>query len=194
MILCHSGEICKANFYDRFEVIQTAWLLVRSGAVVCVQCLGELGINGCYPRHCLDEDGRRHDGWIAQGHCAACNKYPALIPEFIKPHKHYKADVIEKVIGEVESGNNVEVSGSCVADVSTMRRWSREFKKREELAVGLPTSKLPTVPAHIDSHVLQNMSTLQQPDSLLCEYPAAENGGVIGSANIILTTQNCGFL
>ena len=193
LIVWHSGGICKENFCDRSEVMRTALLLVRRGTVVCVQCLGALSVHGCYRRHCLDEKGERHDGWIAQGHCAVCNKYPALIPEFIKPHKHYKAEVIEKVVGEVESGNNVEVSGSCTADISTMRRWSRGFARRGEQTVGCPTSGQPTIQAHTDPHILRDMPILQQPDRLPCEYPAA-GGGVIGSPNIILTTQNCGFL
>ena len=152
-------------------------------------------MHGSYPRHCLDEDGKRHDGWVAQGHCAACDKYPSLIPDFIKPHKHYKADVIERAVGEAEAGGIIENLGGCAADVSTMRRWVREFKERGEQAVKGLISKLPTVcEAHADPLVVRDLSLLQQLDRLLREYPASKSGGVIGRANIILTTKNCGFL
>jgi len=168
---------------------------MRSGAALCPICHNLLELHDSYRRHCRDESGKRHYGWVAQGHCATCDKYPALIPDFIKPYKHYKADVIERAISETEAGNNVEDLGGCAADASTMRRWVREFKARGEQAVDSLFSKLPTVHSeHIGSHNLQDMTLLQQLARLLCEYPVSESSGVIGATNIILTTQNCGFL
>jgi len=197
LIIWHSGEISKANFLDRDEVVQTARLLVRRGEVVCALCSGALTVHGSYRRHCRDEGGERHNGWIAQGHCCACKVYPALTPSFIKPHKHYKADVIEQVVKEAEDGDNFENSGGCAADASTMRRWVGEFKERGEQAVVCLISKLPTAhKAHTDSHNLRNMTLLRQIAWLLreYEYTLPESGGIIGTANIILTTRNCGFL
>ena len=195
MIVWHSSENCKANFLDKAEVKRTAWLLVRSGEVVCALCAGPLTVHGCYPRHCRDEEGNRHYGWIAQGYCDACKVYPALIPSFIKPNKHYKADVIERVIEEAEAGGNVEGLSGCAADASTMRRWVKDFKERGEQAASCLISKLPAAHnAHILSLDLHGMTLLQKLARLLHEYPVRDGGGVIGNANIILTTQNCGFL
>ena len=168
---------------------------MRCGEVVCALCSGMLSVHHCYSRHCRDEEGKRHYGWIAQGHCDACNVYPALIPSFIKPHKHYKADVIERVVEEAETGGNVEHSGGCAADVSTMRRWAREFKEHGEWAAGCLSSKLPIAQEeHVTPPNFQDMTLLQRLSLLLREYQLPEGGGVIGRANIILTTQNCGFL
>ena len=174
--------------------MQTAWRLVRRGEVVCADCLGQLLIHSCYQRHCRDESGERQHGWVAQGHCVACNSYPALIPEFIMPHKHYKAEVIEGVVTSSEEGVSIEQKGGCAADVSTMRRWIKQFKERGTLAVGWLLSTLITLhDIHVSTIELRGLALLKQLARLLREY-GATGGGIIGRVNIILTTQNCGFL
>jgi len=195
LIVWHSEEISKVNFFDKDEVKQTAWFLVRRGDVVCALCSGPLTVHGCYPRHCRDDDGGRHSGWIAQGHCGACHVYPALIPSFIVPNKHYKADVIERAVEGAEAGDNVEALGGFSVDVSTMRRWVRDFKMRAQVAVRCMISELATLRhANMSCIDLQGMTLLRQLSRLLLEYPAQDSGGVIGNVNIILTTHNCGFL
>jgi len=175
--------------------MQAAWCLVLSGKVVCAICLGLLKINSCYRRHCRDENGTRLYGWVAQGHCEACKKYPSLIPEFIMPYKHYKAEVVERVVAESEGGGSVERLGGCSADVSTMRRWDRQFKVRGVKAVGWLVSTLITLrDIHVSSLELANRALLKQLARLLHEYPQLRGDSVIGRTNIILTARNCGFL
>ena len=94
MIIWHS-EITDKTFYDIDGVMQTARELTLRDDIFCAHCKGRLTINDCYKRHFIDEGGNRHDGWIAQGCCGACRKYPSLIPSFLMPYKHYKAEVIE---------------------------------------------------------------------------------------------------
>jgi hypothetical protein len=195
LIIWDSGESCKENFYDKNEVLRTVSKLVRYGKALCALCKGMLNINGCYPRHFDGEDGERHDGWIVQGHCAACNKYPALVPSFLLPYKHYKAEIIEAVITEYENGNNVEYLTGYAADVSTMRRWVRQFKERGTLSVGwLLSTLLSLYNRRISLLKLQNMTLLRQLARLLCEFRLPKTGSIIGRVNIILTTQNSGFL
>jgi len=196
LIVFHCEEISKANFLDKAEVKKTMRLKVRRGEIVCTLCSGPLTVHGCYSRHCIDEAGERHYGWIAQGHCDACCVYPTLTPSFIMPHKHYKADVIWRVIKEAEAGNNVERSSVSAADISTMRRWVREWWVRGARAVSCLISKLPSArrKEYIGSHDLQYTTLLEQLPQLLGEYSAQESGGVIERANIILTAHNCGFL
>jgi len=175
--------------------MQTADKLMRDGSVLCPLCYGLMKLHGSYPRHCLDENGGRHNGWVAQGNCVSCNRYPALIPDFLMPHKHYKSEVIERVIAESEKGEVIEHLGGCAADVSTMRRWVRQFRERGAWAVGWMVSTLLTAyEIHISTLKLQNMTLLKQLTRLLREYPASRGGGVIGKVNIVLTTRNCGFL
>jgi len=195
LIVWHSGEICNSNFFVKAEVKQTALLLVRRGDVVCAHCSGALTVHGCYSRHYRDEEGKRHYGWVAQGHCQACGKYPALFPDFLMPHKHYKTEVIESVIERSEAGTNFENFGGLAADISTMRRWARQFRVRAAQAVGLLLSVLAAVYArHVSSLEMRNRTLLKQLARLLLEFQLSEGGGVIGNANIILTTRNCGFL
>ena len=107
--------------------MQTARELTQRDDIFCAHCKGRLTVNDCYQRHFIDEVGNRHYGLIAQGCCGACRKYPSLIPSFLMPYKHYKAEVIEKVIFEAEEK---EVLSDCPADDATMRRWVNQFKER----------------------------------------------------------------
>ena len=175
--------------------MQAARLAVQRGEVVCVICSGTLKVHGCYRRHCRDEEGGRQYGWVAQGHCKACGKYPALIPQFLMPYKHYRTEVIEGVIAESENGVLVEHLGGYSADVSTMRRWVSQFNERGARGVGWLISILVTLfEVHIASLKLQGRTLLKQLSRLLSEYPSRGGSGVIGKVNIILTTQNRGFL
>jgi len=195
LIVWDSGETCKDNFYDKIEVLRTVTKLIQCGKALCAICMGFLSIHGCYSRHFDDQNGERHDGWVAQGHCAVCNKYPSLIPSFLQPYKHYKAKVIESVINEYENGNNVEYLFGYAADVSTMRRWVKQFKGRGARAVGwLLSILLSLYNQRISLLKLQNMTLLKQLARLLNEFRLSKTGGIIGRVNIILTTQNCGFL
>ena len=111
------------------------------------------------------------------------------------PHKHYKTMVIEGVVAASECGKIIENLGGCAADVSTMRRWIRQFKERGPAAVGWLLSALLTVyEQQLSLLEIQNNSLLKQLARLLREYTTIDSGGVIGKANIILTTRNCGFL
>jgi len=112
------------------------------------------------------------------------------------PYKHFKADIIERVISEVEKGRAIEHLEGCAADVSTMRRWVTQFKERGAQAVGWLISTLLTVyDVHIGSIELRGGRLLKQLARLLYEYHFHEcTGRIIGRTNIILTTHNCGFL
>jgi hypothetical protein len=195
LIIWHSGEKGKANFEDRANVAQTAKEITERGVVLCPLCKGRLTVHNIYKRHYRDEEGTRHDGWVAQGRCGACKKYPSLTPDFLMSYKHYEAEVIERVLTESEGGGNVEGLGGCAADISTMRRWIEQFKERGAQAVGWLLSTLLTVyERHISSLELQSKEKLKQLARLAREYPIAEDGTVIGRANIILTAHNLGFL
>lgn len=168
--------------------------LMRCGIVLCSQCTGRLNLHGAYRRHCRDETGKRNYGWVAQGHCAMCVCYPSILPDFIMPYKHYKADVIESVISEYESGRIVEHLDGCAADVSTMRRWIRQFKIRGAAAVGwLLAALFELYNRYLSAVELQNKKLLELVSRLLQEFPNP-GGAIFGRVNIILTTRNCGFL
>jgi hypothetical protein len=177
--------------------MQYAKGLIRRGVVLCSICHGWLKYHGSYRRYLKDEESNREKGWVAQVHCADCNVYPALIPEFIMPYKHYEAHVIESVISASEAGKNVEYLDGYAAEASTMRRWVKQFRERGAQAAGRLISLLVQLYGrHISLLKLQNRTLLKQLARLLREFPEPipKNGNIIGKANIMLTTKNCGFL
>ena len=165
------------------------------GLVLCALCMGALKYHSCYWRRIKDEEGDCQNGWVAQGHCASCNKYPALLPEFIMPYKHYRADVIEGVIKGSEEGAVIEHIAGCAADVSTMRRWVRQFRGRmARSAVKLLITGLELLDVYDGMLKLHALTLLSRIARLLHGHHVSESDRIIGGGNIILTTQNCGFL
>jgi len=194
LIVFQTDGICKANFFEKAEVMLAANELMCCGAVLCSQCARRLTLHGAYRRHCRDETGKRHYGWVAQGHCAVCVCYPSILPDFIMPHKHYMTEVIEAVVAESENGRIIERFDGCAADVSTMRRWVRQFKTRGAAAVGWLLSALfELYNRHLNAIKLQNKKLLELLTRLLQEF-TIPGGSLFGRVNIILTTRNCGFL
>ena len=184
----------KANFYDRVLVVQTVERMLRFGKALCARCGGPLAVHDCYPRHILDENGERHDGWIVQGHCSACKKYPALIPDFIMPYKHYEAAVIESAISKVEEEGRIRL-GDCPAAGSTVWRWVNQFEERGALAVWCLLAILYTVYGlHISALELIDQGLLKKLVRLARKFPVPDTCGVIGRVNTILTRHNSGFL
>jgi hypothetical protein len=186
--------MCKANFYDRAEVIETVTKMVRRDVVLCVHCGGPISVHGSYPRHIRDENDDRHDGWIIQCKCAVCKKYPSLIPEFIMPYKHYESAVIEAALTKAEAEGGVPLA-DCPAAGSTVWRWVNQFRERGTRAVGIMLAILYTVYGeYLSALELQDKGLLKQLARLTRAFPNPGTGGIIGRVNIILTRYDAGFL
>jgi len=170
--------------------------MLRCGDVLCPLCGGSLKFHGSYQRHFIDELSKRHNGWVAQSHCALCKIYPALLPDFLMPYKHFKAQVIEEAILEAEEkeerregedSEELDLS-DCPADDATIRRWINQFKERGARAVGFLLSMLFRVyERHISMLELQNKGLLKQLAHLLQQFPIPGAGTIIGQVNAILT-------
>jgi hypothetical protein len=172
--------------------MQAAKEVPKGRKVLCPLCREPLSLHGCYRRHYLDDAGKHHYGWVAQGHCSACNVYPSLLPHFLMPYKHYEAVVIEGVIFDAEENGK---TSNCPADESTMRRWMNQFKVRGAQATGWLLSALLTIFERIVSAVeLRNKSLLAQLARLVREYPVPQSDSIICMANIVLTMYNFGFI
>jgi hypothetical protein len=193
LIIYNSGPISKENFYDRAGVMETARKMVCFGYILCPKCYWKLVLHCSYGRHVKDSLGKRHDGWVAQGHCVNCNSYPSIIPDFIMPYKHYMGEVIEAVIMVQEEGG--QSLSDCHADETTIRRWHNQFKERGMLAAGWLLALLFNVYGCFVSVLeQQNMGPLKRLAYLVQQIPAPETSGVIGRVNIVITRHNCGFL
>jgi len=193
MIIHYSEGKSKENFYDRNKVMQMAYKMLESGEVVCPICVGMLGLHGTYRRYLKDSEAKRHEGWIAQSHCAGCKKYHSLIPSFIKPNKQYEAEVIEEAIKAQEAG---ELKRSdCPANETTIRRWVREFREGGSVAVGWLQSIIYNIyNEHISVVETKKEGLMTQLERLTGRLLGNRVGSVIGRANIILTKYNHGFL
>ena len=195
LIIWQTEETYKKNFSNRPEVVAIAKDLISRGVILCVLCHGSLKYHGCYRRSVRDGENNKLAGWVAQAHCVNCDVYPALIGDFIMPHKHYNAEVIEKVLATYENGDNVEKISDCAADASTMRRWINQFKARAVQAIGqLLSILLSLCERQISLLKLQEKALLKQLARILCEFALGKPDSIIGRANIILSSQNFGFL
>jgi len=195
VIVWRSGEKSKTNFYDRTEVIHAVSELMYNRTVSCTVCFGNIRYHCSYQRNVTEEDGTRLCGWVVQGHCAPCNVYHSILPEFIMPHKQYSSTVIESAVNELEKGGNIEEYAGCTADVSTMRRWYRQFRNRGADAVRWMLAILHEIHAcYLGAYKLHNKKLLMQLRRLLCEFPDISHLSVFSAVNIILTTRNLGFL
>ena len=184
----------KRNYYDRAQVIYTVGEQMRRGEIKCALCNGPLKVHGSYSRKVIDEEGKRQNGWITQGCCAVCKKYPALLPDFIMPYKHYETAVVERSIWRAYEEKEQGLS-ECPADESTIRRWLSQFHERGTAAAGLLRAILFRVrDRHISILDILNMSLMKQLAYLARAISANEICSVIGRVNGILTGYNSGFL
>ncbi|HUW63305.1 MAG TPA: DUF6431 domain-containing protein [Spirochaetia bacterium] len=101
--------------------------ILRMG-LLCPNCGGPLGLLCQYDRRPI-LNGVREEMPIQRVVCKKCGKTHAVLPDFILPYKHYGTAEVERVLDEADAG----VAGEkidTIADVSTVRRWCREFRNK----------------------------------------------------------------
>lgn len=102
--------------------------------LICPKCGGKTSFHDSYARHI--HIGEKIE-WITLYRviCGKCGKTHAIIPDFIRPYKHYSACDSELVLRDQEDGIPLEEI-ETVASISTIRRWVGEFKHRGRQAAG----------------------------------------------------------
>jgi hypothetical protein len=135
MIIAYLGK--NVNSY-----IKNCLFFLEQLTLVCPICLFETIYFGSYRRHVLENNEKI---WIIiyRVLCKKCKKTHAVIPDFVRPHKHYSACESELALRDAEDGippGKIE----SAADISTVRRWIKEFRNRGEHAASVLKSKLPT--------------------------------------------------
>lgn len=118
----------------------------------CPTCTGNLVGYGIINRHIKDENSQKVWYKISRKKCSDCNKTHNMIPDFMLPYKHYKAEIIQEVIdNEEEAKTNVKTetkTDSCpvndknevnkdvgmyiAAEESTIYRWKKWFRDMQE--------------------------------------------------------------
>ncbi|WP_010249528.1 DUF6431 domain-containing protein, partial [Acetivibrio cellulolyticus] len=94
----------------------------------CPVCGNNTEFHDRYDRHVHIDDKIE---WIVIQRviCVGCGKTHAILPDFIRPYKHYSTADIEFVLRDVEEGTTYE-QVEATASISTVKRWFKEFKQR----------------------------------------------------------------
>jgi uncharacterized protein (DUF983 family) len=102
--------------------------------LICPKCGGKTSSHDSYDRHVHIGEGIE---WISLFRviCGRCGKTHAIIPDFIRPYKHYSACDTEMVLRDQEDGIPLDEIETA-ASISTVRRWVAEFRHRGRQAAG----------------------------------------------------------
>ena len=160
--------------------------------LICPKCGGRTSFHDSYDRHV--HMGEKIE-WITLHRviCGKCGKTHAIIPDFIRPYKHYSACDTEMALRDQEDGIHLEEIETS-ASISTLRRWVEEFKHRGLQAAGALRSILYR---HYNKFIneLEAASTkvFRMIDRLLDLLPEVESSHLaIGEANMWLTNHMAG--
>lgn len=160
--------------------------------LICPKCGGRTNFHDSYDRHIhIGEEIE----WIEifRVICIKCGKTHAIIPDFIRPYKHYSACDTEMVLRDQEDGiplDDIETAAS----ISTVKRWVAEFRNRGRQAAGALRSILYRYYGKLVNE-LEAASTkvFNMIEQILELLPEVESSHLaIGEANIWLTNHMSG--
>ena len=185
MILAYLGKNVKEyreNFLRYLNSMRIGW----------PDCSGSTSKHDSYDRHV-------HIGKIIEWlvfyrvKCNRCGKTHTIIPDFVKPKKHYSACDIEIALNEMEEGIPVE-QVETEASISTLRRWRNEFIDRAEQAVGALRGLLYLLYEEtINELELAGLKQFAKLEKILERFPRIQSSNlVIGETNIWLTNHIAG--
>ena len=127
-IVMYLGLDVKGYEKDSERIITEA---IAEGRVLCELCLRPMSRHSKYERG-VKETGQRIT--ITMVRCSACNKWHALLPDFLLPYKHYSGNEVEGVI--IDSGSVPVIEIETEASEPTARRWIKQVGERVRQAVG----------------------------------------------------------
>ena len=102
----------------KYDETRQAFRVVNLDLPVCPSCGGQLSGYDHRRRHAIDGIGRAQWYLCRRLRCRSCGSLHVELPDFMRPGRHYQADVIETAL-------QVDHWGSCPADDSTIRRWKK---------------------------------------------------------------------
>ncbi len=186
MIIAYLGRNVKdyrENILRYLEVLE----------LICPKCGSRTVFHATYERHVhIDEIVE----WltIQRVICSECGGTHAVIPDFIRPYKHYSTYDSEMSLRDVDNGIPVE-QVETAASVSTLRRWVAEFREKSHQAVGALKAILLRLYANVISEPqLFGLKTFGVLERILEKLPRIRSSSfVIGDANIWLTNYIAGI-
>lgn len=103
------------NYIVEYDETLGAYKIQSAEAPVCPVCGQLLSGYDRRARHIIDSLGNVHWFSLRRLRCNNCKKLHLELPDFMRPNKHYEAQLIKDVL----AGR----SDFCPADDSTIRRW-----------------------------------------------------------------------
>lgn len=161
--------------------------------MICPKCGSGMTFHSTYERHVhIDEIVE----WltIQRVICSECGGTHAVIPDFIRPYKHYSTYDSEMSLRDVDNGVPIE-QVETAASISTLRRWVSEFREKSHQAAG-------ALRALLFRHYTGTISEVQLCGSkifgvlerILEKLPRIRSSSfVIGDTNIWLTNYIAGI-
>lgn len=160
--------------------------------LICPTCGIKMVFHGNYERHThINETVELIT--IQRVICNKCVKTHAVIPDFIRPYKHYSACDCEMSLRDMDNGIPVE-HVETLASVSTLQRWMTEFLEKSRQAAGALRALLFKIyKKTVNELELIGLKPLGVLEKILIEFPEIESSNlVIGETNIWLANNMAG--
>lgn len=160
--------------------------------LICPKCGGRTSFHDSYERHVHIGEGIE---WISifRVICSKCGKTHAIIPDFIRPYKHYSACDTEMALRDQEDGIPLEEI-ETTASIPTLRRWVAEFRHRGRQAAGALRSILYRhYGTFINEIKIASTKVFHMIERMLELLPEVESSHLaIGETNMWLTNHMAG--
>jgi hypothetical protein len=161
--------------------------------LICPECGGKMVFHDHYERQVhINEMVERIT--IQRVICNKCKRTHAVIPDFIRPYKHYSACDSEMSLRDMEEGIPVE-QVETAASVSSLRRWRAEFREKSHQVTGALKSLLfRFYQKAVNELELSGLKLFRGLERILEKFPEIKSSNlVIGDTNIWLTNHLTGI-
>ena len=186
MIIAYLGQNVKDYSENSLRYLERLKLL-------CPVCGSSTVFHDSYDRHVHIEEKIE---WIVIQRviCTGCGKTHAIIPDFLRPYKHYCTADIEFTLRDIEDGATIE-QADTTASTSTVKRWYREFRGKGCQAAGALRAVLQNVFGKTINEIkLTGLKIFDALEYILDTFPTIESNNLaIGAANIWLTHHMAGI-
>lgn len=161
--------------------------------LICPGCRGRTVFHATYERHVhIDETVE----WLTIQRliCNECGKTHAVIPDFIRPYKHYSTGDSEMSLRDVDDGVPIE-QVETAASISTLRRWVAEFREESRQAAGALRALLFRIYSRvINEPQLFGLKQFEVLERILEKFPGIKSSNfTIGDTNIWLANHLAGM-
>jgi uncharacterized protein YbaR (Trm112 family) len=161
--------------------------------LTCPYCSGRTNLHATYERRVRIEEIVE---WLTIQRiiCKECRSTHAVIPDFIRPYKHYSACDSEAALRDIEDGIPFE-QVETAASTSTLRRWAAEFQEKSRQAAGALKAILFRVYEKVINELfLIGLKQFGVLEKILKIFPEIKSNNLtIGDTNIWLASHAAGL-